>query len=392
MKTTENNFFKDYPSALINTLDKIMEFYVILNAAKLMNNDVVKSIREIRDGTKTYLMSCGIDELELIEFNVTDEALDIFQVNYSYNRELSNSALKSGDPKKIASHREISKIIYEINSGNTVIEKDDKLCIKENSIEEQSVTKNLFRHLKNEYPCLHLIRMVDIANAPKLEHLIPVIHDAISSNNALNKNDATKNEEVKRKAIDDMLKLVEFYPERLYIGLQYIFPQNDDSGPIDNLALSFNHQALASDMQNALDDVAFQFEKFKSYYHNHDASFTDDIRFERLKPFMYKRVTNNKYIKQFNSIEGTFYAMLAWEKHHDMNNDKDITENQAEIINGIYESLIKSDRFITTEADFKRKIRDRLKEVSMYIDEQHSVLKSISNDYHFQINHKLLDL
>ena len=385
MKTTENSFFKDYPSAIINTLDKIMEFYVILNAAKLMNKDIVNFIREFRDNTKTYLISCGITERELIEFNVTDEALDIFQVNYSYNRELSNSALKSGDPKKIASHREISKIIYEINSGNTVMEKDNKLYIKENPIEEQTVTKNLFRHLKNEYPCLHLIRMVDIANAPTLEQLIPVIHDTMVSNKALKKPGATKNEDVKRKAIDDMLKLVEFYPERLYIGLQYIFPQNHGSGPIDNLALSFNHQALATDMQNALDDVAFQFEKFKSYYHNHDASFTDNIKLERLKPFMYKRVINNKYIKQFNSIEGTFYAMLVWEKHHNMNNNKDITDNQAEIINEIYESLIKSDWFITPEADFKRKVRDRLKEVSIYIDEQHSVLKSISNDYHFQI-------
>ena len=138
------------------------------------------------------------------------------------------------------------------------------------------------------------------------------------------------------------------------------------------MAISFNHQILDTDMQNALDNIAFQFEKFKSFYHNHETSIAGNIKLERIKPFMYKPVRSNKYIKQLNSIEGTFDAMLAWERLN-IGSGK----SQAKIIADIYKSRAETGQLVISEEDFKRKVRDRLKDINEYINEQHSFLISM---------------
>lgn len=372
MKTIQDEFIKNYQSILLNTLDKIFEFYVILNAAKLMDNNITSTLNKIYDFTQSYLISCGFTKEDLIELNVVDEAFDIFQVNYSYSRSLRNNGLNNCDNRKRSVYIEISKAIYEMNSGKLADHYSDNASSYEEQTTDTPTTKEFFKALKYEFPCLNIIRMVDIINAPKMEELIPIVEKAYSYNLALTKAGATENECVRMTAIDSMLRLVDFYPERLYIGLQYFFHQSEASKTIDNMAISFNHQILDTDMQNALDNIAFQFEKFKSFYHNHETSIAGNIKLERIKPFMYKPVRSNKYIKQLNSIEGTFDAMLAWERLN-IGSGK----SQAKIIADIYKSRAETGQLVISEEDFKRKVRDRLKDINEYINEQHSFLISM---------------
>jgi hypothetical protein len=364
-----------YQHIFINVLDRLVDFYITLYVARKSDHEVVSVLTAIRNGTESYLVDSGFTQQDLIDINAVDEALDIFQVNYSYSRPISKKLINV-NPRLDAINKRFARYMYEINSGNSVELVEDELIIHKLQSEQQSIMKNFISSLKESHPCLHLIRIVDIVNAPKIEKLIPLINNVIQSWKELdhigNDNKKHDNECIVEAAIDNIIKLAAFYPERLYPGLRYAFPQYEGAENYDSLAISFSHKTSTKDMQSALNDINFQFEKFKIYYHNHEINFIDDIRLERLKPFISKPVRDNEYIKQLNSIEGTFHALFAWERCHLDGLSKADAINETHL-------LLNESRDLTIPAeDYKRKVRERFKSIEGYIKDKASYIHTLT--------------
>lgn len=372
MNTEEFIHTEKYQRILTNVLERLLDFYIILYSAKCMNGNIVTHLTEIKNDIESNFLKKQLDKEILTKLNAVDDTLDIMQVNYSYCRALTTKEIMADNALKMA-YQKIAIIVYERNSGNRVEMVNGRPCIQEEIIAEQLSAKDFMPQLKMMYPCLHLIRIVDIINAPSLEIVIPLIENAVKSYLRLNRINANQQRNVIDAAIDDLTKLVRFYPERLYPGLQYRFPQYNGNDDYENLALSFNHRTSKNDMQDALIDVSFQFERFKAYYH-HKAGFTDETRLMRLEPFAYKYVRENGYIKQLNSIEGTFHALLAWQKIHF---DK---KSQASAIDEIYRSLNKLPNVSIQEGKYKKRIRDRLSVVSEFVKDKISYINKLSDD------------
>ena len=375
MKVAESINAPQYQHILINVLDRLMDFYIILYAARKNNNEMLPTLIGFRNNTKDFLIKAGFTAQVLIDLNAVDECLDILQVNYSYCRVNPQQFIKA-NPVNHSVYQELSKAIYEINSGNYVELTENGFIIHDGTIEEQSIVKNLMASLRKDYPCLHLLRMVDVVNAPSLENIIPLIDCAIQSYRKLNgiaQNNFSDNENgIVDMAMKNMTDLVSFYPERLYPGLRYVFPQYSGPQDYNSLALSFSHTTSAIDMQGALNDINFQFEKFKIYYHNYDTTFVDDMNLERLRPFVSKPVRDNEYIKQLNSIEGTFHALFAW---------KECILNKSPQTDAIHKAhlLFNEPRDLPIAAeDYKRKIRARLKDINVYINNKVTYMQSLS--------------
>lgn len=375
MRISEFIDASQYQHILINALDRLVDFYVIQHAAKKMNGDVVAELVKFRTNTESFFIQAGFAKEDLVNLNAIDESIDIFQVNYSYCRTMHNKT-ENVDIRIAAVYKEVTKCIYEINTGNYVEVTNDAVIIHTGTPEKQSSTKSFMKLLRKRNPCLHLLRIVDIVNAPTLEELIPHIDNAIVSYRKLNGVDKgnLKSEDkiIIETAIENIIKLVSFYPERLYPGLHYTFPQYDGPQDYNSLALSFSHSTSNADMQSALNDIAFQFEKFKTYYHKYETRFIDDIRLERLKPLISKPTRDNEYIKQLNSVEGTIHALFAWQKHYI---DK---LPHSEAINYAH-ALFNEKKDLPMLADaYKRRVRNRLIDIDTYIKAKETYMNALS--------------
>lgn len=364
-----------YHHILTNVLDRLMDFYILLYSSMKINSDTLKQLIDFRDNTESYLISLGIHKKHLVDLNAVNECMDILQVNYSYCRKISQKSILA-NPDSYAAYQELSKVIYEISSGNHVEITNSGPIIHSGKPEEQTVVRNYMNTLKNKCPCLHLLRIADIVNAPKLGDIIPVIECAIQSYRKLNSvvNDILNDEEkmIVDTAVNHLKKLTVFYPERLYPGFSYVFPQYDGPRDYNNLALSFSHEISRVDMQGALSDIAFQFEKFKAYYHHHDSDITDEFNLDRFTPLVAKPIRDNEYIKQFNSIEGTFHALFAWkESYLGPLSQKDAIHKAHLLFNEPRELPIPA-------KDYKRKVRARLKDINDYINKKIEHMQSIS--------------
>lgn len=375
MKISDTINASQYLHILINVLDRLVDFYVILYAALENNNEMKAELVDFRDSTRSYFINAGFSEQDLIELNAVDECLDIFQVNYSYCRDVYQG-FRNASHEKNPVYKKLAQCIYELNSGNIVELVNNVPVIHPGTPDEQDLIKVIISNLIARHPCIHLLRIADIVNVPDLKCIIPLIDSAIKSSRNIDYIDHKKknhdNERTIGIAIDNIIKLVDFYPERLYPGLRYIFPQFDEIQNYNSLAISFSHKTSTRDMQNALNDINFQFEKFKIYYHNQEINFIDDIRLERLKPFISKPVRDNEYIKQLNSIEGTFHALFAWERYHLDGLSKAEAINEAHLL--LNESR---DLTIPTE-DYKRKVRERFKTIEGYIKDKASYIQSLT--------------
>ncbi len=375
MRISEFIDASQYQHILINALDRLVDFYVIQHAAKKMNGDVVAELVKFRTNTESFFIQAGFAKEDLVNLNAIDESIDIFQVNYSYCRTMHNKT-ENVDIRIATVYKEVTKYIYEINTGNYVEVTNDAVIIHTGTPKEQSSTKSMMKLLRKRNPCLHLLRIVDIVNAPTLEGLIPHIDNAMASYRKLNNVDKgnlkTGDKIIIETAIENIIKLVSFYPERLYPGLHYVFPQYDGPQDHNSLALSFSHSTSNTDMQSALNDIAFQFEKFKTYYHKHETNFIDDIRLERLKPLISKPTRDNEYIKQLNSVEGTFHALFAWQKHY---LDK---LPHAEAINHAH-VLFNEKKDLPMPVDaYKRRVRNRLMDINKYVEAKEIYMNTLS--------------
>ena len=171
---------------------------------------------------------------------------------------------------------------------------------------------------------------------------------------------------IDEESMKDMLELTNFYPERIFLGLRYVFPDEENKQRLTEIAFSIHHLTSNEDLEYAMRDVHYQCNKFKSYYHQHKSPPEHILHLERLKSLAQQPCRGNKYIKQLNSIENTFMALCAWRKINIEN------MSRPDAINDIAEQNQKKDGKNTTHQDpeLKKKIRDRLSRIDKYINAQ----------------------
>lgn len=125
MKNTYGLDAKKYQTILTNHLDRLVDFYTTLYAVKTE----IQDLKDYLSSTMKFLISDLIDKglslNDIKKYNIEEEALDIFQVNFSYNRKIQNTILANGDQEEKDKYKQISAIIYELATGHSVCTHSD---------------------------------------------------------------------------------------------------------------------------------------------------------------------------------------------------------------------------------------------------------------------------
>ncbi|MFB2855099.1 hypothetical protein [Aeromonas allosaccharophila] len=376
----------EWKHIVINCLDRLFEFYIIMFAAKSLRTDVMDNLTCVQDSITKHFKDHDFSDTELHFLNVKKEALDILQMGYSFEVPRLNNAYDYKDDEKIHFAKRLSTFIKTMNKQSKiqVVHSANPINITSNRhFFAQEINKpddikftTFFTPLKGTYPCLHLLRMADILNVPTIEKVVSLVHDAYKGYREILNGRDNQNYE---SAIEHILKLVRIYPERLFMGVHYTLPDVTEIDQIRDLSISFHHTTSASDLQEAIEDITYQFERFKSNYHKYQKSTgnsdKDHIRgtrgnellFEKAKNMLVKPIKNNRYIKQENSIDGAFEALKVWQN---------IPNKSAGITPS---STIRETKNYPVNAS--KKMRDKLNAIGKHIERQRELQKSLQARY-----------
>lgn len=357
----DNNYrlnHKKYQTILINHFDRLLDFYITLYAARTEDAELKDALLDTRGILMSDLMDKGLSLDEIKKYNIEGEALDIFQANFSYGRNLQNIPKENASQEEKEKYKQVSTAIYELSTGNNVFMQENGECVIEKENGGSPNYKDAFSVLKTIFPCLHQILASDILRSPSLEDFIPLINDAIKSNIKVQ-----VEEKVDDAAMAEMIKLTEFYPERLFLGLRYVFPETKESLPHCELGFSMHHLTPDDEVKYALRDIHYQHNKFKAYYHHQECPSQTELQLDRVMSLSSFPSRTNKYIKQLNSIENSFLAMRVWKMIH-------LNEmTQADAIDTVlkYESQRRGNVSTDQEAGIKKGMRDKLPNIERFI-------------------------
>lgn len=325
---------EEYQNLLTHTADRFVNFFIIYNHARLNRKNNIDRIFELNKMFINFWHKHGFEDNEFDLFNLMPETWDTLQSNFSYNRILNPDLLNKEQRKKFNSS------VYLLSS----------LKNDENIIE-------LFNESINEFHYRWWIRLADITNTPSVccwlksfKNLQPLLgrykNEFVSQGKAWEIQPL--NEFILKNKKSDFTSLL-FYPEKLWPGIFYIYPDIKDLGPTSSLAISCHYNSDPRDIQEAFNDYPYQFEKFKNYHHLNHNNFTDEPALEKLRPLISKKTTENNYIKKYNSIEIILTALWVWEKVHLEKADENTTINNLAIaglfdgeLNGNKKTQIKS--------------------------------------------------
>ncbi len=310
-----------YQRLMINILDRVVDFYIILYSSFIDEKASLELLKEIGVATERYLIEEERFSKDVIEkHNMIDEILDILQFDFSFNRHLHNNFSERGCKNEQGEYVSFSDILFELKHNISVEEflnevpHDNQLS--ENGFGNYNIQApdNIFKILKFKFPCLHLIRLADVVRAPNVSDLIPRLTKILSmrNNRSTHKESSNNNVDSNTDELAPITSMLEFYPERKYWGVDYIFPRHVDDDSFNDIAISFCYDVSDSDRQDALDDFIYQHEKFKIYYHERKGEFSGSIENHRIKPLLCKPTRDNSHIKQINSVIPTFEALAAW--------------------------------------------------------------------------------
>ena len=306
---------------MINILDRVVDFYIILYSSFMGEKISLELLKNIGVETEGYLIKEeGFSREAIKKHNMIDEILDILQFDFSFDRHLHNNFITPEYKNERGEYALFSQILFELKHCISVEEFLSEIPhdnqFSENGFGNYNIDspENRFKILKYKFPCLHLIRLADIVRAPNVSDLIPKLTKILSmlNNRSTYEESSISNADGKVNELAPIISLLEFYPERKYWGVNYIFPRHVDDDSFNDIAISLCYDVSDSDRQDALDDLIYQHEKFKIYYHEKNSVFSDDIVAHRIKPFLCKRTRDNSHIKQINSIIPTFEALAAW--------------------------------------------------------------------------------
>ncbi|WP_223917020.1 hypothetical protein [Aeromonas caviae] len=360
----------EYQRLVINILDRVVDFYIILYSSFMGEKISLERLKSVEMATEEYLIKEeGFSKESIKEHNMIDEILDILQFDFSFDRHLHNNFIPPEYKNERGDYVLFSKILFElkhcISVEEFVSEAPHDNQLSENGFGNNNINSpdNRFKMWKYEFPCLHLIRLADVVRAPNVSDLIPKITKILSmrNNRSTHKESPINNAEGKADELAPIISMLEFYPERKYWGVDYIFPRHVDDDSFNDIAISFCYDVSDSDRQDALDDFIYQHEKFKIYYHERRGAFSDDIETHRIKPLLCKPSRANSHIKQINSVIPTFEALAAW---------VEVKMNGKKKYNAI-DDIIKSNHNNEEQFESKRKaILERYSEIDRLVQKQ----------------------
>ncbi|MGN4982277.1 hypothetical protein ACTFBY_12895 [Aeromonas dhakensis] len=379
----------EWKHILINCLDRLFEFYIIMFAAKSLRADVMDNLTSVQDSIIRYFKDHKFSDDELLFFNIKREALDFLQMGYSFEVPRLNNAYHDNDVENIYLGRRLLKFIKEMNDnakieicddgiGSVKITPDRHFFSKETNQPDDIKFTTSLTPIKGRHPCLHLLRMTDILNMPTIEQVVPLVHGAYKAYREILNNNG-RDKQKYESAIEQILELVQIYPERLFMGVHYTLPDVTVIDQIRDLSISFHYKTSAPDLQEAIEDITYQFERFKSNHHKYQKftgnSYKDHIRgtrgnvllFEKAKNMLVKPIKNNRYIKQENSIDGAFEALKVWQN---------IPNKSAGITPS---SPMRETKNYPVNAS--KKMRDKLNAIGKHIERQRELQASLQARY-----------
>lgn len=345
---------EEYQNLLTHTADRFVNFYIIFNHARLHRKRNIDNIFKLNNLFIQFWRKQGFESSEIDLFNLMPETWDIFQSDFSYNRILNPDALKEEQRKKL---RHAEQLMYDLKENEYVIQ--------------------FFNECVNGFEYRWWIRLADITNTPSVEcylksfkkfqpllgkHKNSFVSQGIAWETKPLSDFILKNKE------SDFTSLL-FYPEKLWPGIFYIYPDIKELGPISSLAITCHYNADPRDIQEAFKDYPYQFEKFKNYYHLNHNNFSDEPALEKLKPLINKKTPENSYINKFNSIEITLISLWVWEKIHLEKADGNTTINDL-VVAGLFDGELDGNK--------KTQIKSKIKWLEGKMDEWDDYYKDMN--------------
>ena len=291
----------DYDTLLTHVADRIVDFYIILNAAKKHSSKNIGRLKRLHITFSNKVKSIGLNDCDMVELHAGAEIWDSFQTNFSFNRK---SIKKSDSKDQTEKYNALWELIHSMTKDQALIQR--------------------YNNAIDDFKYILWIRIVDIIEAPSIREILNTLNSAKNERNQIKKENRTTWQNMRIHTSQDMsksdtttcnnqIKALSFYPERLRPGIHYIYPKLDGiTNP--TLGLSIHCGASQEDIQETFAEFPYHFARYKNQSLYDEDNFVEVPEIEKIKPLLEKKVKYNKYIKQANSIEKTLVALLIWEE------------------------------------------------------------------------------
>lgn len=291
----------DYDTLLTHVADRIVDFYVILNAAKKHSMKNINRLKRLHITFSNKVKSIGLNDYDMVELHSSAEIWDCFQTNYSFNRK---SIKKSDSKDQAEKYNALWELIHSMTKDQALIQK--------------------YNNAVDDFEYKLWIRIADIIEAPSIREILNTLDSAKNERIKIKKENRSTWLKMRIHTCQDMsksdtttcnnqIKALSFYPERLRPGIHYIYPKLDGiTNP--TLGLSIHCGASQEDIQETFAEFPYHFARYKNQARYGEDNFVEVPEIEKIKPLLEKSMKQNKYIKQVNSIEKTLVALLIWEE------------------------------------------------------------------------------
>lgn len=291
----------DYDTLLTHVADRIVDFYIILNAAKKHSSKNIERLKRLHITFSNKVKSIGLNDCDMVELHAGAEIWDSFQTNFSFNRK---SIKKSDSKDQAEKYNALWELIHSMTKDQALIQK--------------------YNNAVDDFEYKLWIRIADIIEAPSIREILNTLDSAKNERIKIKKENRSTWLKMRIHTCQDMfksdtttcnnqIKALSFYPERLRPGIHYIYPKLDGiTNP--TLGLSIHCGASQEDIQETFAEFPYHFARYKNQARYGEDNFVEVPEIEKIKPLLEKPVNQNKYIKQVNSIEKTLVALLIWEE------------------------------------------------------------------------------
>lgn len=293
------------PRILFNQLDtlfahvseRFLEFHIIYNHAKIHHQHEIDELLKLNAEIVSALYDINFSDGDIKKLKATSEFWDSVQSNFSYDRTLNPELLSKDEREK---HNQLIPFIVNYKSNPDFINKIN------------GILDNFPHHfwlriadIVNVVTPAHFLKRVNALNAFQVyQRSIRTDYETQSISVAFDKNNT------ELAPVSDAFS---FYPEKIRPGIFYIYPENDELTHASTLAITCHYGADKEDIQEALEEYEYQFEKFRNYYHMNSNDFVESPEIEKLRPLLTRSLNKNKHVKRTTSIADHILALICWE-------------------------------------------------------------------------------
>lgn len=292
--------FNQLDTLLAHVTERFIEFHIIYNHAKRRHQREIDELVNINKEIINALYGINFSDEDIKKLKATSEFWDSVQSNFSYDRNLNPELLSKDEQEK---HKQLIPFIVNYKSNPEFINKINRVLAN--------------------FPHRFWLRIADIVNVVTPDHLLGKVN-ALNDFQRIQRSIRTDYEtqsisvafDKSNTELAPVSDALSFYPEKIRLGIFYIYPENDELPHLSTLAITCHYGANKDDIQEALDEYEYQFEKFRNYYHMNSNDFVEAPELEKLRPLLKRNFNKNKYVKRTVNIEQPILALICWEKIH----------------------------------------------------------------------------